>query len=153
MPQSRRFRILASLALIGIAAPLLAAPADPVRVRIDGLRELGASFKTVNDGLRGSEVQTVLIGMAARQSRNAATAQYSWFPAGSGPRPGVKTWAKPEIWTDPVRFRQAQDAFAAQATAFQRVAAGGNAGAIRAAARSLGGTCKGCHDQFRVPKE
>lgn len=153
MSSSRGFRILASLALAGIAAPLLAAPADQVRTRVEGLRELGASFKTVNDGLRSPEPQTVLIRMAARQIRNASTAMRGWFPAGSGPQPGVKTAAKPEIWTRAADFRRAQDAFAAQAAAFQTAANGGNVDAIRAASRSLGGTCKGCHDQFRVPKD
>lgn len=152
MSSSPRFRILAALALAGIAAPLLAAPADQVRVRIEGLRELGAAFKAVNDGLRGPTPQTILIQMSARQIRNAATEQYNWFPAGSGPQPGVKTAAKPEIWTQAARFRQLQDGFAAQATGFQRAAASGNVDAIRAGARSLGASCKACHDQFRVEK-
>lgn len=149
MSSSPRFRLLASLALAGIAAPLLAAPADQVRTRIEGLRELGAAFKAVNDGLRSPTPQTIMIQMSARQIRNAATAQYGWFPPGSGPQPGVKTAAKPEIWTQPARFRQLQDAFAAQATAFQRAAASNDVNAIRAAARSLGQSCKACHDQFR----
>lgn len=153
MPSSRRFRILASLALASIAGPLLAAPADQVRTRVAGFRELGASFKTVNDGLRAPEPQTVLIQMAARQIRNASAAMRGWFPAGSGPQPGVKTAAKPEIWTRSADFRRAQDAFAAQAIAFQNAANGGNVAAIRTAARSLGASCKGCHDQFRVPKD
>jgi cytochrome c556 len=76
-----------------------------------------------------------------------------WFPAGSGPQPGVKTAAKPEIWTKPADFRRAQDAFIAQAAAFQNTANGGDVDAIRAGVRSLGATCKGCHDQFRVPKD
>ena len=42
------------LALAGSAAPLLAASADQVRTRVDGLRELGAAFKAINDGLRGA---------------------------------------------------------------------------------------------------
>jgi cytochrome c556 len=149
MSSSPRFRLLASLALAGIAAPLLAAPADQVRTRVEGLRELGAAFKAVNDGLRSPTPQTIMIQMSARQIRNAATAQYGWFPAGSGPQPGVKTAAKPEIWTQPARFRQLQDAFAAQATVFQRAAGGSDVNAIRAAARSLGQSCKACHDQFR----
>lgn len=152
MPSSRRSRILASLVLAGIAAPLLAAPADQVRTRIDGLRELGAAFKAVNDGLRSPTPQTMLIQISARQIRSAAQAMYGWFPAGSGPQPGIKTAAKPEIWTDPVGFRREQDAFAAQATAFQNAANSGNIGAIRTAAGNLGRTCKDCHDQFRQPK-
>jgi cytochrome c556 len=95
----------------------------------------------------------VLIQMAARQIRNASNAMRNWFPAGSGPQPGVKTAAKPEIWTQAAAFRQKQDAFAAQAVAFQNAANSGNVDAIRAASRSLGATCKGCHDQFRVPKD
>lgn len=153
MSLSPRFRLVAALALAGAAAPLLAAPADQARSRIEGYRELGAAFKAVNDGLRGPAPQTVLIQMSARQINNAARAQYNWFPAGSGPQPGVKTAAKPEIWAQGARFRQLQDGFAAQAAAFQRAAMSGNADAMRAGARSLGASCKACHDQFRVPKD
>lgn len=149
MPSSTRFRVFAPLVLAGLAGPLFAAPADQARTRIDGFRELGAAFKAVNDGLRSPAPQTMLIQMSARQIRNAATQQYTWFPAGSGPQPGVKTAAKPEIWSQAARFRQLQDAFAAQASAFQRTAGSGDVAAIRTAARSLGASCKACHDQFR----
>lgn len=130
------------------AAPVLATPADVVATRVAGLRELGAAFKAVNDGLRG-ELQTVLIRQSARQIRTAATQQYGWFPRGSGPQPGVKTAAKPEIWTQGPRFKALQDAFAVRAAAFQVAANGTNAALIRAEARQLGAACKACHDQFR----
>jgi cytochrome c556 len=136
-----------------ITVPLFAAPADTIRTRIANYRELGAAYKAVNDGLRGSEVQTILIQQSARQIANAAQAQYSLFPAGTGPAPGVKTKARPEIWTQPVRFRAAQDAFALEAQAFRTAANSRNAATIRAAARKLGGACKGCHDQFRQADE
>lgn len=152
MNQTAARLTLAAVAVALVGAPLLAAPADQVRARITGFRELGAAFKNVNDGLRG-DVQTVLIQQSAREIRNASRAQYGWFPAGTGPQPGVKTAAKPEIWTRSAQFKAAQDAFAQQADAFQRTAAGGNAAAIRAEARKLGATCKGCHDTFRVPSD
>lgn len=123
-------------------------PADAARARIAEYRELGAAFKSVNDGLRG-EPQVALIRISARQVVNASRAQYNWFPAGSGPAPGVRTGAKPEIWTQAAKFRAAQDAFAQQAAALQRAANAGNADAIRTEARKLGATCKGCHDTFR----
>lgn len=145
-----RFCALA-LAAAAVATPLLAAPADAVRTRVAGFRELGAAFKAVNDGLRG-DVQTVLIAQSARQIRNAAHAQYEWFPAGSGPQAGVKTRAKPEIWLQPAKFKAAQDAFAKAADDFQRVSAGKDVSAIRAGAQKLGGTCKSCHDAFRGPE-
>ncbi|MEJ5978870.1 cytochrome c [Novosphingobium sp. PS1R-30] len=146
-----KLRALAAIALAGIAAaPLLAAPADQIRTRIDGYRDLGAAFKTLNDGLRAPSPQPPVLRAAVQRIRAAAGRQYGWYPAGSGPRPGVKTAAKPEIWAQGARFRQLQDGFAVQAAALERAVSTGNAAAIRAAARSLGGSCKACHDQFRV---
>lgn len=133
-----------------MAAPLTAAAPDAVRARLETYRELGASFKAVNDGLRTDEVQVVLIAQAARHIRNVAQAQYTLFPQGSGPAPGLKTKAKAEIWRQPARFKAAQDAFAAAAAAFQQTVSGGNADTMRGAARKLGETCKGCHDSFRA---
>lgn len=146
---SPRARVFASLALGLVAAPLLAAPADVVRTRIAGLRELGAAFKNANDALRGGEPQTIVIQQSAREIVNASRAQYQWFPAGTGPNPAWKTAAKPEIWAQAAAFRTAQDNFARAAGAFQRAAMSGNADAMRSSARALGATCKACHDRFK----
>ena len=147
---SRRTRIFAALSLGLIAAPLLAAPADAVRGRIAGLRELGAAFKNANDALRGGDPQTILIQQSAREIRNAARAQYQWFPPGTGTNPAWKTAAKPEIWAQAAQFRTAQDNFARAADVFQRAATGGNAPAMRTSARALGATCKACHERFKA---
>lgn len=133
-----------------LTLPVLAAASDSVRTRIAGFRELGAAFKSANDGLRG-EPQTVLLQQAARQIRNASKQQYGWFPAGSGPKAGVKTAAKPAIWSSPTKFKVAQDAFAKQAEIFQKAVTSGNAATMRTEARKLGGTCNACHDTYRVP--
>lgn len=152
-PRLRPARAILGLALVAaLAAPLLASPADTVKSRISAYRELGTAFKGVNDGLRG-EPQTVILQQYARQIRNFAKMQYTLFPADSGPQPGVKTLALPAIWAKPAQFKAAQDAFTNQAAAFQKAVSGGNAAAIRAEARKLGGSCKGCHDQFRQPKD
>jgi cytochrome c556 len=144
-----RAALLAAAALV--AAPLLASPADVVKTRVAGLRELGAAFKAINDGLRTSEPQTIMIQQSARQVRNAASQMVDWFPAGSGPQPGVKTAARPEIWTQADKFKTAQTAFTVEAAKFQTVVNSGNVDAIRAEVPKLGGTCKSCHENFRVP--
>ena len=161
---------LAAITLALAAAPLVASrnsrapdptatrapamvPAEIVRTRQAGLKEMGTAFKNAMDGLRGSEPQMILIQQSARTIKNDAQALRGWFPAGSGPLPGLKTAAKPEIWTKPVEFRAAQDGLARAADTFQSAAMSGNADAIRAAARGLGGACKNCHDQFRVPDQ
>lgn len=138
---------IAALAVVIAAAPLLASPADAVRARVAGFKDLGRQFKSATDGIRASNVQQ--IQQAAPRIVAASRAMNGWFPRGSGPSAGVKTDAKPEIWTRAPQFRAAQGAFAAQAAAFQRAAASGNMEAITAEARKLGGTCKSCHDSFR----
>lgn len=142
----------AGLAALAIgAAPVLAAGAsDVVRSRVEAYRELGASFKNVNDELRSAKPQAMILQLSARQIRNVANQQYNWFPAGSGPQPGVKTKALPAIWKNAAGFKGAQDAFAKQANAFYQAASTGDAAKVRVAAKSLGATCQSCHKQFRA---
>lgn len=159
MPRSfpTSFRVLAigslcAAALTAVAAPTLAA-SDPVAARVDGFKALGGAFKKLNDTLKSGTPDKAVMAASARSIGGAAKGIYSWFPAGSGPKPGVKTAAKPEIWTKPADFKAAQDGFARQAAALQKAVAGGNADMISAEAKKLGGTCKTCHDSFRVPKD
>lgn len=139
--------------LLGLATPTAGTPADQVRERIATFRELGSAYKAMADALRRSDPPIPLIQQAVARINQASQRQFSVFPAGSGPRPGVKTAAKPEIWGRLGEFRAAQDALARQASALQRAAATGDTDAIRAEARKLGGTCKSCHDNFRAPPD
>jgi cytochrome c556 len=148
---SKVFKGWSGLALLALAAsPVLAAGADVVRARHEGYRELGASFKNVNDELRSGTPQIVVLQVSARQIKNVATQQYGWFPAGSGPQAGLKTKARPEIWSKGPAFKAAQDAFARQANLFSQAAATKDVAKIRVAVKSLGATCAACHKQFRV---
>lgn len=146
--------LLMPLAAAVAAAPLIAAPADQVHTRVQAYKALGAAFKTVSDAVRSGQVQTPQVRQAAAQIGGMARQrQYTLFPNGSGPRPGVKTAAKPDVWTRARDFRAAQDAFARQAGVFQAAVNGGNAGVIRSEMRKLGATCKSCHDNFRVESD
>ena len=149
---ARMKRPIAMLALL-CAAPLAAAPGDIVTTRIAGFREVGAAFKNINDELKSATPQTYVIQISARQIRDYARQQQGWFPAGSGPKPGVKTAAKPEIWSQPAAFKAAQDGFTAQANSFATVAASGDVAKMRAAAKTLGQSCGTCHRSFRVEEQ
>lgn len=148
MARIRNGIAVAGLALL-VAAPLFAAAQDTVATRLAGLRQLGAAFKNVNDELKSETPQPYILQLSARQIRDAAKAQYGWFPAGSGPQPGIKTAAKAEIWSQPAQFKAAQDAFATQAAAFAKVAASGDVAAMRVQAKQLGAACGACHRAFR----
>lgn len=151
MKRLSRVIAVALTACCVLSAPALAGAGDQVRARIAGFRQLGAAYKAVTDGVRANDLARIsqASGQIAGLSRNL----YGWFPRGSGPQPGVKTAVKPEVWTRAGNFRAAADGFSRQAQAFQRVAAGGDLAAIRSEARKLGATCKGCHDEFRVPSD
>jgi cytochrome c556 len=140
---------VASLLVLGAISPLLAAPADQVRIRVASYKALGAAFKAVNDAVRAGDARSPQFQNAVTRIQASARQQYTLFPRGSGPQPGVKTSARAEIWSQAPRFRAAQDAFARQANAFSRAAGTGNVDLIRTEARKLGATCKGCHDSYR----
>lgn len=144
--------LAAAIAACGLlSVPALAGGADQIRARVAGFRQLGAAYKSVNDGLRAGDLAKVR--QASGQIGNTARGIYAWFPRGSAAAPGVKTLAKAEIWTRGAEFRAAADAFSRQAQAFQRAAASGNLDAIRGESRKLGATCKGCHDTFKLPAD
>jgi cytochrome c556 len=92
-----------------------------------------------------------MIQQSARTVKNTSAAMDGWFPAGTGPQPGIKTLAKPEIWSKPAEFQAAKANLARAADVLQTAANSGNADAIKAAFRQVGGACKGCHDTFRTP--
>lgn len=132
------------------AVPVFAAATDVVRARIEGLRELGALFKNVNDELKTENPNKMILQISARQITDAARDQYTWFPAGSGPQPGLKTKAKADIWARGTDFKAAQDNFAKQAVAFSKMVSSGDVAKMRAQAKLLGATCGGCHRTFRA---
>ncbi len=73
--------------------------------------------------------------------------------AGSRRAPGPsvgKTGAKPEIWQNPQDFAAKLHGFQAAAQAFNAAARSGDMTAIKARYADLGGTCKACHDNYRV---
>lgn len=153
MGKCLRTGVVAAIALAVGNAPTIAAGADPYKARLDSYRELGAAFKNVNDELRKPTPQVYIIQLSARQIRSAAQAQYGLFPAGTGPRPGVKTAARAEIWTQPAQFKAAQDAFSKQAQTIATIAQSGDVAKIKLQTKALGQTCGACHKAFRVEKD
>ena len=132
-----------------LATPLLAAPQDAIATRTSGYRTMGAAYKSVNDQLRSGNLDKASLQAAAARIQATAKAQYGWFPKGSGPEAGVKTAARPEIWTQPAQFKAAQDGFATQAAAFAKAVASGNTATLAAQTKQLGAACSACHRAFR----
>lgn len=131
-------------------AALGQAAADVIKARQQGYKAQGAAFKTINDEMKKGSPDIGAIRNAAKVIADTSKTQYRWFPRGSGPQAGVKTAAKPEIWTDAAGFTAAQKAFEAEAAKLNQAAAKGDLGAIRPQVGAVGKTCAGCHNKFRV---
>jgi cytochrome c556 len=153
-----KFALVTAVALIA-AAPLrgLLAHDDNAtgiyKVRHDGYHALGDAFKTIRDQVKSSSPNAAAIKSAAQVVNGTSVEQFKWFPEGSGPKPGVKTRAKAEIWSKPQDFEAAQKLFASAAAKLNTSAASGDVAAVRAQFGDVGKTCKNCHDTFRVPDE
>ncbi|MDO8959183.1 MAG: cytochrome c [Rhodocyclaceae bacterium] len=72
------------------------------------------------------------------------------YQPGSDKGKGWKeTRLKPEFFTDKETLGKVGPAFGAAANEMAKVAAGGDAAAVKAQFGKLGEACKGCHDKFR----
>ncbi len=74
----------------------------------------------------------------------------SWDGFGPGTDKGAPTKAKPEIWSDPGKFKAAGDSAIKATAALAQAATGGNMDTIKAAFGEVGKACKGCHDDFQA---
>lgn len=72
------------------------------------------------------------------------------YPAGTETGKGWReTTVKPELFTDTAKAGEAARKFVTESNELAKVAATGDAAAVKVAFGKLGATCKGCHDDFR----
>jgi cytochrome c556 len=134
-----------------------AATAQPMIQRISDrqahYKQMGAAVKAINEQLRASSPSIPVIRRNSALIVRFAPQVLTWFPAGSGPEAGVRTRARPEIWTNPRGFTSAGARLVVAARGFDAAARGGNMNAVRSAMSGLTGACSNCHDDFRAPEE
>lgn len=129
------------------------APEDVIKARQQSLKDLGAAAKVVRDQLKESTPDVEKIKAASVDIKKASNGIGHWFPQGTGAEAGVKTAAKPEIWTDHEGFSTAAKNFVEQADKFAQTAQAGDVAAIGPAFKALGQSCGGCHEKFRVKQD
>lgn len=143
--------MVAAGAILAVAGSAYAQlnPKDAVGGRVNGYRETGAAFKTINDQLKSGAPLKVMLRASARTIGATARDQYNWFPAGSGAETGLKTKAKAVIWSDAAGFRAAQERFAHEADLMSKAVDAGDAAAMQKQAKALGQACAACHQKYR----
>lgn len=151
---SRRVRgaVLVCFCLIAVGA--VAGPAEiaQIKPRQDKLRDMGGALKAIDDELKKRTVDWDNVVLPNTQTiKDRSGYLLNWFPKGSGPESGVKTYALPAIWQKNDDFVKLGKAMQAEAGKFSQVAGSRNADALRAESMALGKACKACHDSYRSP--
>ncbi|WP_223385575.1 c-type cytochrome [Oricola cellulosilytica] len=141
--------VLSMLAVSGVTA---VASEDPVATRKALMQSNGAAAGLSGGMMKGEIPYNAAAAKAALASFNAAaTAFGDYFPEGSDM--DANTTASPKIWEDMEGFEAELDKFqTAAAAAMQAAGKDGPADldAFKAAAGSVLGTCKDCHEGYRV---
>lgn len=137
--------ILAIAMAVGGASP----GATVARERHERFETIGRAFKGVQDQVKRRPANLPAIRNTTGVLAVLASRVKEWFPAGSGPRDGVKTDALPAAWTNRAELDRQADRFAAASRSLATAAESGDMAAIQANIRATGETCKSCHDQFR----
>lgn len=149
-----------SLAVLGMSAAVLAvtgtmavaaSPAQTaITTRQTNFKKMGGAMKVLKDQLGSGTIDKAAAVAAAKTLAATGRAQAGLFPNGSGASAGIKTDALPAVWSNRAAFDGAMKAYIAQADKMVAAAGTGNAAAIGAQFKVVGGTCGSCHKQFRA---
>ena len=120
-----------------------------MHARHEGMETIGKDFKVLHREFDSPSPDLALVRTAAGQIAGLSHEASGWFLAGTGPEVG-KTGAKPEIWADPHDFSEKLGAFQHAAAAFDAATTRADVDAMKARYSDLGGTCKACHDKYRM---
>ena len=124
-----------------------AADASIVDKRVHRFKQSGAAIQSVFKEHLGAD-DFAAIAEAATLIADWADVMPDYFPTGS-----TSLGARDEIWADFDDFKsKAADNAKAARDLQQLVLASTDKGAIVATAKKLGGTCKGCHQSYRIKK-
>lgn len=138
---------LLALMLALPAAAQFAKPEDAIKYRKASFAVMAAHFGRVGAMASG---RAPYDAKAAAENADiaAAMAKLPWAAFTDGSDKG-DTRAKPEIWKDSAKYKEASDKMQAEMVKLSAAAKAGNVDALKTAFGPAAATCKGCHDNFR----
>ncbi len=145
---------VAFLFCVSATAIVTAAPADiaQIKSRQDKLRDMASALKQIDDELKKrSPDWENLIQPNVLILQERSPFLLKWFPKGSGPEAGAKTYALPAIWQKGDDFAKHGRTMMAEAVKLSQVAAKKDNGELKAQVIALGKSCKACHEDYRSP--
>ena len=133
-----------------MAAPAqaqFAKPEDAIKYRKASFNVMAAHFGRVGAMANGRMPYDAK--MAQENAEIAAVmAKLPWAAFGEGTDKG-DTRAKPEIWKEAAKYKEASDKMQAEMVKLNAAAKAGNIDALKVAFGPAAASCKACHDAFR----
>ena len=145
--------VVAALA-IGLSgatvAQTIGKPEDQIRWRQSVMQALGWSMGRIKANLEGTYNKDQVVQAANTIQALANSGSGALFTPGTDKGKGWHdTEVKPELFTNSAKLKEVGMAYNKEANELAKVAATGDAAAVKAQFGNLGKTCKGCHDEFR----
>lgn len=143
---------LVSVALTGTAVAQVK-PEDAIKYRQSGYAFMAWNMGRIKHNVEGNFNKDEVVKAANAIQAIANSGMGALYLPGTDKGKGwEESRAKPEIWTEKEKMGKVAMEFVKEANEMAKVAAGGDAGAVKVQLGKLGGTCKGCHDDFKVKK-
>ena len=151
------FRRVTAAAFVVLSFAALEATAGPAEIaqikpRQDKLRDMGGALKAINDDIKRGRIDwdnTVIPNAQTIKDRSGYL--LNWFPKGSGPETGKKTYALPVIWQKNDEFQRLGKAMQVEAAKLNEIVLKKDEAGLKAQVMATGKSCKACHDTFRSP--
>ncbi len=142
----------AAAALAALSAPAsaqFAKPEDAIKYRQSALSVMGTHFGRLGAMANGRVPFDAKVA-ADNAELVAVMAKLPWAGFGPDTDKGGNTKAKPEIWAEPAKFKEASEKLVAETVKLSAAAKTGNLDALKTAFAATADTCKSCHDYFRA---
>jgi cytochrome c556 len=123
-------------------------PEDAVKYRQSAFTVMGNHFGRIGAMANGK----IPFDAKAAQDSAHVVATLSTLPwsAFTPDTESLKSGAKPEVWKESAKFKEASDKLVSEAAKLEAAAKTGNLDTIKAAFGAVGGSCKACHDAFKT---
>ncbi|MFM1926157.1 MAG: hypothetical protein RIT44_1963 [Pseudomonadota bacterium] len=142
--------IMSAALAFTLAAPAqaqFAKPEDAIKYRKASFTVMAAHFGRLG-AMANGRVPYDAKAAAENAEVVSALAKLPWTAFGDGTDKG-ETRAKPEIWKESAKFKEASDKMVTEMGKLNTAAKAGNLDALKAAFGPAAASCKACHDNFR----
>ena len=144
-----RVVLLVSVAACSLSpSAQFAKPEDAIKYRKAAFSVMGTHFGRLGAMAQGKVPFDAKVA-ADNADIAASMAKLPWAAFVDGSDSG-ETKAKPEIWKQSAKFKEAADKLQAESIKLAAAAHSGKEDAFKAAFTATAGTCKSCHDDFRA---